>query len=313
RTEFHKVVRGWSYSTYTDVFERLMRVVCSVTEKEDAKFIKTFTALVSARSDVEHAFLERKVALIVCALVLDQDKVESGDVFVALLELLDVIASKRAVVSPFVYEQMWLYLILSTSQSRGPFDAGLDLDSVYQKICGVCSTLVLNFPKYLRGRHNLVVSVLQNLMYGLCVVRPQSGKRADRVLPVEWKRPGWVSSVQSVGVKSALAYTRLLSNVCNPSPAVSSRKRGAGELSSASGASRRGLSKHAPFLVIEYCHATLNYDFASDVRKELGVGMYTVFDVLGATELRVVNAGVDDAGRAIFRNVYADYRRFGKW
>ena len=50
-----------------------------------------------------------------------------------------------------------------------------------------------------------------------------------------------------------------------------------------------------------------------EVRAALNPGLYAVFDAMGQEVMRTVNAALDVGGRAIFKVVYEDYRRFGRW
>ena len=45
----------------------------------------------------------------------------------------------------------------------------------------------------------------------------------------------------------------------------------------------------------------------------LNPGLYAIFDAMSQEVMRTVNSALDSSGRAIFKVLYNDYRRFGKW
>ena len=64
---------------------------------------------------------------------------------------------------------------------------------------------------------------------------------------------------------------------------------------------------------MEYARCQLEARIEPEVRTALMPGLYAVFDVMGMESMRTLNAAVDASGRAIFKGLYDDYRRFGKW
>ena len=54
-------------------------------------------------------------------------------------------------------------------------------------------------------------------------------------------------------------------------------------------------------------------DVSREVRKALEPGVYSVLSVTSQEGLRIMNEQMDASGRALFRKMYDDYKRFGKW
>lgn len=50
-----------------------------------------------------------------------------------------------------------------------------------------------------------------------------------------------------------------------------------------------------------------------EVRRVLNPGLYAIFDAMSLEVMRTVNSALDAPDRAIFKMVYDDYRRFGRW
>ena len=50
-----------------------------------------------------------------------------------------------------------------------------------------------------------------------------------------------------------------------------------------------------------------------DVRAALEPGIYSVLSITPHGCRRVMNESLDANGRALFRSLYADYKKFGRW
>lgn len=231
-----------------------------------------------------------------------------------------VIKEKSSLITPFAFVQVFNFLIMSTSQLGPSFSDTYFPDHIFLSVCSITSSMILKLGRYFRGRHNFIIRLLENLLFALC--RPRRAAVHKTALTC-WKRASWMPQYESCTIDCALAYTRLLANLCdsNRSRANLSKKRNRdgnsqgkdSALSSSSGSSRRALAKHVPFLITEYCYISLNYSFEADVLQALMPGIYTVFDIMGEHELAITNASVNATGRAIFKRLYEDYTKFGKW
>ncbi|KAK9356494.1 Urb2/Npa2 family-domain-containing protein [Lipomyces doorenjongii] len=325
RKLFQEIAKSWSASIYGEIVDELVHISFPATDYSQGRYIEALACLITLDGSEHYAFLVKKMSLICCSLVVGLRKITSSKLFLKILRMFEsVLKEQPSLVSPFVFEQMSIFLILSTSRSGPSFIDECDIDEVYLSLCSVTSTILLSFSKFLRGHHNLVIRLLQNLLYPLCVPRPiGSNRRIEKSIQNHWKRAAWLSRTSACSASCALAYSRLISNLCEP-PARSwkdSRKRiladshgtSSFSLSSTAGVSRRALSKHAPYLLVEYCYANLNYNFDPATRQALTQGIYTLLDSLGQNELKIVNAALDGAARAIFKTAYDDYLKFGKW
>ncbi|KAK9241449.1 Urb2/Npa2 family-domain-containing protein [Lipomyces kononenkoae] len=329
RKLFQQNARSWSADVYREIVDELVHISFPANNYCQRKYIEALTCLITldeSRNRIAHyPFLVKNVSLICCSLVLGLSKITSPKLFLSILHMLEsVLKEQPSLVSPFVYEQICIFMILSTSRSGPPLFDEYDIDDLYLRLCSITSTLLLSFRKFLRGHHNLIIRILQNLLYALCVPRPfGASRRIDKSIQNHWKRAIWLSRTSACSASCALAYSRLISNLCEP-PTRSGKDSGkrisedgpeapSFSLSSAAGASRRALSKHAPYLLVEYCYANLNYNFDPEVRQALTQGVYTLLDSLGQNELKITNAALDMAARAVFKSVYEDYLKFGKW
>lgn len=116
----------------------------------------------------------------------------------------------------------------------------------------------------------------------------------------------------SHSVPAATAFSRLLSNLCEP-PTSSGPKQIESSLSSASALIKKSLRAHLHVLLSNYIFTQLNFNFDSKVNSELLNGIYKVFDVLSKRELQLVNLTIDNSGKAYYKTLYANYKDYGKW
>ncbi|KAK9456879.1 Urb2/Npa2 family-domain-containing protein [Dipodascopsis uninucleata] len=326
KTKYKIYASNMSSDIYTEVFEQLFLMSFPLVSADSIIPLQILTTLIAVPRHDCQEFILKKLMCIVCSLVLDFDKIESSEAFVKVLQLItSVLRDRPSLITAFVLEQILLFLVKSTSKMGPKFSDTYDVDDIYKVLCGTVSTILISYHRLLRGRHNLIISILQNLLYFLCVPRAAiSMKRPDMPSATYWKRASWLATDRVCSMSSGVAYSRLLSNLCESNlsrSTVSKRKRneidekGADivSLSTASGASRRALSKHIPFLIVEICHAALNFKFDIETRKTLNSGFYSLLDFLSQNELKVVNAALDNSSRVIFRTLYQDYNNYGKW
>lgn len=71
--------------------------------------------------------------------------------------------------------------------------------------------------------------------------------------------------------------------------------------------------QHMQYVVVEYARCTLDGQIVPSVKDRLMPGMYAVLDSMDRELLRAANAAMDPSSRAIFKNLYDDWTRFGKW
>ncbi|KAI1412897.1 Urb2/Npa2 family-domain-containing protein [Hypoxylon sp. FL1857] len=122
--------------------------------------------------------------------------------------------------------------------------------------------------------------------------------------------PPWLESrLQS---RHAERFTRLLTLICEPSAASVARARSS-ELDSATDAAKRAAGQDM-FTILElYIKLQLEVTVPRDIRKALEPGVYSILDITPQGCRRVLNESLDANGRAIFRQMFADYKKFGKW
>lgn len=76
---------------------------------------------------------------------------------------------------------------------------------------------------------------------------------------------------------------------------------------------KRQISQHTQYLLQTFCQASLDGYLAPATREHLLPGLYTVIEATQIEVLRGMNAAMTDAQRSIWKDLYAEWIRFGKW
>ena len=122
-------------------------------------------------------------------------------------------------------------------------------------------------------------------------------------------------SSEALPAASAGKLARLLSSICNPtvSAARSSKKRGHDELNDETKKARLLAGQHMQYMVMEFARCSLDGQISPAAKEQLMPGMYAVMDAIDRDLLRALNAGMDPSGRALFKTLYDEWTRYGKW
>lgn len=206
---------------------------------------------------------------------------------------------------------------LDDDMKKGPSPVDL-----YQRLCAVIGAVLARHRKRLSDRYHLLLPVLQSLLR--CLFWPGTDSILDdqrrfvtstadtfsRTLP-KWLR----ESATALPPSSADQLARLLSSICNPtvSAARSSKSRGHNELNDEIKRARQLAGQHMQYLVMEYARCTLDGQISPSVKEQLMPGLYRVMDAMDRDIMRALNAGMDASSRAIFKSLYDDWSRYGKW
>ncbi|ETI20067.1 hypothetical protein G647_08101 [Cladophialophora carrionii CBS 160.54] len=191
---------------------------------------------------------------------------------------------------------------------------------LYDRLCVVVGAILGRHRRRLSDRYHLLLPVLQALLRclfwpGKKSVKSHRGTAVKTLVTFGKTLPGWVrDSSGPLSLSSADQISRLLSSVCNPtvSAARSSNKR-RNELNDEVKKARKLAGEHMQYLVSEYCRCFLDGQIVPSTKDQLMAGMYRVLDAIDRDMLRAMNAGMDPSTRAVFKNLYDDYHRYGKW
>lgn len=208
----------------------------------------------------------------------------------------------------------------------GTMDVGSDSQPqpvhIFDQCCAIIGIILGRYRRRISDRYHLLLPVLQMLLRclfwpGVETVRiRQHNKLADNLNTFKETLPPWLhGSGQSLPPSSAEKLSRLFSTICNPSvsAARSAKKGGHNELNDETKRAKQLAGQHMQYVVVEYARCTLDGQIVPSVKDRLMPGMYAVLDSMDRELLRAANAAMDPSSRAIFKNLYDDWTRFGKW
>lgn len=199
---------------------------------------------------------------------------------------------------------------LATSK-MGPRISAERGGQIYKGLCRLLSTLIISHRKRLGGRHHLMILSLQGLLS--CLFRPygnNTSSDSDIVIPP------WLQNRDSVlGESHAASFARLLTMICDPSVSAVTRKRKQGqeELNDATRKAKKTAGQYLQYLITTFCRCQLHGRLSPLMKTALNQGLFAVLNAMSQDTMRSVNASLDSAGRSIFKALYDDYRRFGRW
>lgn len=148
---------------------------------------------------------------------------------------------------------------------------------------------VLLFHRFrLTSRHHMVMNVFVSLL-----------------------SPLTLKSSLSVNPECSRAYSRLLSNLCEPS--ITSKSLASNQLTTASTLIKKSLRKYLPSLLVNYINLALTKNFSRENNDEIMMGIFNIFDVFSPRELETTVALLDSQGIVLYKTIYNDYKDHGKW
>lgn len=168
-------------------------------------------------------------------------------------------------------------------------------------LCRLFGTILAVHRAKIGGRYHLVVLALQALL---------------RCLFISYKKSEAVASEASVfGETHAAAYGRILNMICDPtvSSVTRSRSRSRLKLNDETKKARSIAGQHLQYLIMEFCGCQLTGRLLPGMRAALNAGLYAVLTVISPDVMRTMNAAMESSSRSVFKALYDDYRRFGKW
>ncbi|RYP61268.1 hypothetical protein DL771_010184 [Monosporascus sp. 5C6A] len=188
--------------------------------------------------------------------------------------------------------------------------AGQVYDICYQLV----ATIIRRHRRRLEGHFPILIMTLQAMLRVL--LADPTSPQAHRHPHAGSQHPPWLSS--RLQARHAARFARLLTLVCEPSAASVARSSTAAaakapQLDSATDAAKRAAGQDMFLVLMTYIRLQLEADVPRNVRKVLETGIYSVLNVTPQGCRRVLHESLDANGRALFRQMYADYKKFGRW
>ncbi|KAI0416220.1 Urb2/Npa2 family-domain-containing protein [Xylaria grammica] len=187
---------------------------------------------------------------------------------------------------------------------HGPKAAG----EIFAALFKLVALIIKRHRLRLGGHFHILLSAVRTLLTVLL---------ADPSLSVSSRRsaqaryPPWL--LTRLQPRHAERFARLLTLVCEPSAASVARSRSRSELDSATDVAKRVAGQYMYLIIEVYIKLQLEVEVSWEMRRALEVGIFSILDVTSEGCRKVLNESLDAGGRAVFRALFAEYRRFGKW
>ena len=186
--------------------------------------------------------------------------------------------------------------------------------AIYQRLCILAGALLSRFRTRLGGRYHLFLPAIQGLLR--CLFQPIPIPTSSKQPQIHRSQPHWLHSQKSLeplDVRSATQFTRLLTSLCDPTASAVRSKTKNSELVDETKKAKSISGQYMQYVIMEYARCQLQGQLAPEVKAALMPGLYAILDVMSRELMRAMNAAMDSSSRAIFKGLYDDYTRFGKW
>ncbi|KAJ5633953.1 hypothetical protein N7528_001795 [Penicillium herquei] len=204
-----------------------------------------------------------------------------------------------------------LAAIATCASKVGPRISPEYASTIYTRLCRLMG-IVLGLQRLkVNGRFHLVVKAMQRLL-GCLFARSRKRSRSAHI-QTSLSQPFWLAPLQASHTSS---YTRLLTTLSDPTvSAVLRPQPGASRdaLNDETKKAKRIAGQHLQYVIMEYAQYSLRGSLSPDVKTALMPGLYAALDVMSKESLRALNAALDVSSRAVFKSLYDDYVKFGKW
>lgn len=166
----------------------------------------------------------------------------------------------------------------------------------FSAMCKLVEIIIKKHRLRLEGHYHLLLATLQSLLQNLIV--------NQRPRPAE---------DQSIQEAKAQGYARLITMVCEPTAGTVTRSHHQGALDSATDAAKRTAGRHMYLVMMLYVKLQLEDTISREVREALEPAMNSIFDITSPEGRKILNDAMDGSGRAILREMFTRYTKFGKW
>ncbi|CAM1505450.1 Fc.00g110870.m01.CDS01 [Cosmosporella sp. VM-42] len=239
-----------------------------------------------------------------------ENKGEEFDLATAHSELAFGLASaKTTLVSTYICRTIQA-LLEKKPQSMTQWNVELTLNTVcglaspeaeqtpvpFAWLCKLVEVIIKKHRLRLEGHHHLLLTTMQTLLRNL-VFRQAPSDSKD----------------QAVQESKAHLYARLITLICEPTAGAVSRSQHQSSLDSATDAAKRSAGRHMYLVLMQYVKLQLEADVPRPMREALEPALNSVFDITPPEVRKILNDAMDGSGRAILREMYKRYTKFGKW
>ncbi|KAG5982518.1 hypothetical protein E4U55_001768 [Claviceps digitariae] len=179
----------------------------------------------------------------------------------------------------------------------------------YSWLCKLVEVIIKKHRIRLEGHFHLILSTMQILLHSL-ITRPSSSPPS-----VSAPRGTATATPSPAGTQESHAhlYARLVTLISEPTAGAVSRSQLHSALDSATDAAKRSAGRHMYLLLVQYVKLQLEAHVSTQVREALDPAMNSIFGITNPEGRKILNDAMDASGRAILKEMYRRYVRFGKW
>lgn len=200
--------------------------------------------------------------------------------------------------------------IADAASQIGPRIAPEYAPTIYTRLCRLMGVVLSLQRLKIGGRFHLVVNAMQRLLS--CLFARSRKRSLSSRLPPSLPQPFWLAPLQA---SHASHYTRLLTSLCDPTMSAVLRPTGSSRdaLTDQTKKAKHIAGQYLQYVIMEYTRCSLRASLAPEVKAAIMPGLYATLDVMSRDSMRALNAALDASGRAVFKALYDDYVKFGKW
>ncbi|SPO03000.1 uncharacterized protein DNG_05681 [Cephalotrichum gorgonifer] len=185
-----------------------------------------------------------------------------------------------------------------------------DSERTYKHLCKLVEMILRKYRLRLEGHFHLLIATMQALLRAL-LLHPYDSRAGA------WVTGGPPAAGPEVSYDAweehAGAYNRLVTLVCEPTAGSVTRSHHGGALDAATDVAKRAAGRQMYLVLMAYVRLQMEVGVPRGVREALESGVNAVFDVTPDEVRKVMNDGLDRAGREMMGDLYKRYRTFGKW
>ncbi|KAM4057074.1 urb2/Npa2 family protein [Hirsutella rhossiliensis] len=166
----------------------------------------------------------------------------------------------------------------------------------FAELCKLVEIVIKKHRLRLEGHYHILLSAMQALLCNL-VIKQIPADRSD----------------ERSQVSKSHAYARLISLICEPTAGAVSRSQLHSALDSATDTAKRSAGRHMFLVLMQYVKLQLEENVPRAAREALEPAMNSIFDITSPEGRKILNDAMDGSGRAILREMFKRYVKFGKW
>jgi nucleolar pre-ribosomal-associated protein 2 len=203
-----------------------------------------------------------------------------------------------------------LAAIATAASKSGPRISPEYAPTIYTRLCRLMGIILGLQRVKIGGRFHLVVTAMQRLL-GCLFARSRKRSRSNRAVAIS--HPFWLAPLDASHTSN---FTRLLTSLSDPTVSAVLRSQpgmSREALTDETKKAKRIAGQYLQYVIMSYAQCSLRGSLVPDVKAALMPGLYAALDVMSRESMRAMNAGLDASGRAVFKSLYDDYVRFGKW